>query len=383
VSPVAREKVFAAEWPAFERQLSSLHARIEQTVPEFESLFQRKTFNEPLARCTAQTWVERYVGARETRELLAGHEQLVNRACPPWQRDLFDQLQAELDGYAMDMKSLLIRTRRFELQKNGTLAIHPGIHETCEGRRKSIRAIVSRILDPLDVPLTAEAAAWANAETFEQRKHYIHRLEHRVRTWASPLEPRRPTAGGRRQASRTAARTARSIELLLDGHELHAFEGSGWELDRIFACLVVERFAARLKRRSAKGAARAADTARREIERLQSRGPHASLAPLHYALRAFAATLPDRLGRDTRRLGRDLIAAARELIRAAPESRDRGRQLTTLLDRLEDRVGSTRNARTAAPRTRGASPANPDQPAAKRTTSQRRTTVKRSAGRKR
>ncbi len=166
-------------WAAFERTVTRLTVPL-RTVLDLDTLFDRKTFNEPIYRCTDQAWVRRYDGARETFARLDA-EKHVAAACSAHERAVFALLRAELNGYAMDMQSLLLRPRRFELAERGELTIDPAIRTCCEDRRMAIGSLVTMLRHPLDEPLRADAIRFMAAETDAERKRIVHRLEGTVR----------------------------------------------------------------------------------------------------------------------------------------------------------------------------------------------------------
>jgi hypothetical protein len=68
--------------------------------------------------------------------------------------DLFDQLIAETDGYAMVMQAFLLQENKFsELQKGGALDLPEGIRDARERRRLRLKFLVSRLLAPDGAPI--------------------------------------------------------------------------------------------------------------------------------------------------------------------------------------------------------------------------------------
>ena len=57
-------------WTAFRAELDRISVPVSDLVPRFEVMFLRKTFNEPIQKCTDRAWIRRYDGARVTHELL-------------------------------------------------------------------------------------------------------------------------------------------------------------------------------------------------------------------------------------------------------------------------------------------------------------------------
>src|SRR6266702_3175470 len=174
-------KGFQDAWPAFENDLKGTAVAVQVLLPELERWFRRKTFDEPLQQCTDQNWPARYDGARQTHDRMLDHLDAVRNACPRYQVDLYEQLLALVESYAMDIRALLLKAQTFDLDHSGELVIDKGILRACESRREHIREITSRLLDPLAVSATEEAAAFWLSDSFEQRKMLVHRREHAVR----------------------------------------------------------------------------------------------------------------------------------------------------------------------------------------------------------
>jgi hypothetical protein len=141
----------------------------------------RKCGCEPLYRCADQAWLARYCGARLTHEKLQPRLNQVKVACPPHERELFDLLLTELNGYAMALQGLLLKHSEFKLSRSGELEMDESIRNCCEDRRLAIRSIATRLLHPLDDPLTVEAVRFMAAETNEEGKMIVHRREVRIR----------------------------------------------------------------------------------------------------------------------------------------------------------------------------------------------------------
>ncbi|HSB71038.1 MAG TPA: hypothetical protein VLT62_17050 [Candidatus Methylomirabilis sp.] len=287
---------FETAWPGFEKDLKGIAVTVQELLPEFEGWFRRKTFDEPLEHCTDQNWPARYDGARQTHDRLSNCAGPVRKACPRYQVDLYEQLLAVVESYAMDIRALLLKAPTFKLGESGRLVVEPeGILRACEDRRGHIKEIVSRMLDPLAVPATEEAAAFWLTDSFDQRKMLVHRLEHAV------LEQRdrqaRFTRGARLESVGRSAGRARGEEHLRqkpDGdlpgpHEARKLFENIWDLDRIFGYLVTEYLYP--------DAAGTVDVLRQaavmELERFRAKREGATLMPLHYALGAMKAALAE------------------------------------------------------------------------------------------
>lgn len=170
-----------AEWKKFESALEQATVPVSELISDLAETFQRKTFNEPLHRCADRAWLARYEGARSTLEKLQPHRDQVKAACPPHERELFELLLRDLDGYGMALQALLLKPVEFELGSSGELQMDEGIKTCCEDRRLAIRSMAARLLHPLDQPLTDDAVRFMAAETNEERKMIVHRLEARIR----------------------------------------------------------------------------------------------------------------------------------------------------------------------------------------------------------
>ena len=323
------EKRFSVAWTRFEQELRGLGIPLQQLIPQFERWFQRKTFEEPLDQCSDQAWVARYDGARQTQDRIDARLGAVRAACPRYQSDLCEHLRMLVESYAMDIRALLLRAKPFALRSDGLLDIPRSIMSACENRRGRIKEVVSRILDPMGVPVTPEAASYWLSDSFEQRKMMIHRCEHGI------LASREPADGAEPPPDIGRARKM--------------MRGT-WELDRIHGFLLIELVHAR-----ADGAAddliRAANE---EVERLTANRKRSAM-PLYYALRALLQTVTVRGSRRPKELD-SLHAAIEPLLAPSKRTRaveapaiDRGGQIRGVLKNLDrvlrSRVGGKRGRR--------------------------------------
>jgi len=178
----ARETMNSA-WEKFKKALDELAIPARDLIRELDSWFQRKTFNEPLHCCADQSWLRRYDGARQTRDRLTAHIDRVRAACSEHESGVFEMLVSELDGYAMALAALLLTPKIFPLGDRGELTMDPGIRTSCEDRRLAIRSLAGRLLHPVDSPLRRkEAVRFMGAETNEERKMIVHRMESAMRS---------------------------------------------------------------------------------------------------------------------------------------------------------------------------------------------------------
>ena len=248
------ETRFRESWPQLEGKLEMIKPpSVSKVVPELEAYFQRKTFNEPLYECATQSWISRYMGAVQTHERLKADRALLVRHRASYELDLFDQLIAETDGYAMEMQALLLQENKFQgLQKDGALDLPEGIRNACERRRLRVKSLVSRLLAAGGAPIFESSRRFAKMTTLEEKKDLlIHPAERAIRKKDDPY----------------------SRELV------EQCEGSQWEFDRIVYYLAQERW----EDLDQKALVRCADA---EVEKVTSRAEPGSLVPLYYALRA-------------------------------------------------------------------------------------------------
>jgi hypothetical protein len=251
---VSWEARFQQHWPELERKLVAIEPlSVSKVVPELEAYFQRKTFNEPIHECATQSWIARYVGAVQTYERLKADRALLVRHRASYGLDLFDQLIAATDGYAMVMQGFLLQENKFlGLQQNGALDLPEGIRNACEQRRLRVKLLVSRLLAAGAAPIFESSRRFAKMATLEEKKNLlIHPAERAIRKKEDPY----------------------SRELV------EQCEGSQWEFDRIVYYLAQERW----EDLDQKALVRCADA---EVEKVTSRAESGSLVPLYYALRA-------------------------------------------------------------------------------------------------
>jgi hypothetical protein len=314
----AYRHLFDDHWPAFERELGRLHISMPQLVPEFEAWFRRKTFEEPLPQCTDQDWLGRYEGARQTHERLSAQIASVRSACPRYQVDLYARLLSLLDAYAMDIRALLIGTADFALADSGELSIPRGVLKACENRRNEIKEVVSRLLDPMAVPHTDEAARFWLSDSPDVRKMMVHRCEY-------PLIA--SSNGGQSDVDiPPASESPKLLESL-------------WDLDRILGYLLLEHG----RHRVPVAEVTLSHAVSLEIDRCRA-SHDGSMMPLYYACRALKAALRrsgGKASRSTATIVRPLFDEMRQLIdrsRPGPDGEprlDRGGELRRLMGEID------------------------------------------------
>jgi hypothetical protein len=329
----ANEFLIADEpWLRFERVVKDAAVPLARVIADLQSFFQRKTFDEPLHHCADQAWLSRYEGARVTLDRLKEYRPLVKAACAPYEHGLFEMLLSDLDVYAMAIQALLITPKDFRLGPQGELQMDPGIQTCCEDRRLAIKSITTRLLHPIDKPMTTAAVRFMAADTDEERKAVVHLVEGRIRYHRElAYEAVSSNRATRAEADCDAltrlmndhplkhdpspnADGAELVEPLLQrampaNERLMTFRASSWDLDRIFYYRLVyyyETAAFRWPEAAVPDAAAAsgADSDRladplehdlfcaardveMEAEKYRARTKGGSLMPLTYALAAL------------------------------------------------------------------------------------------------
>jgi hypothetical protein len=277
---------------------------LTDVVRNFEQLFRRKTFDEPLAECTHQRWIDRYGGARETAALLGDHLDRVRAECRPHVGVLFGDLRAQVDAYAMDLGAFLLCEQRFEHDDEGRLKVVPsGAKNALERRRSGIKERVAKLLDPAAAPCFEEACRFELVETFAEKKNLIHRKDDELKGRGWPV-----TDEDRKELGRAMA--------------------SDWSFDRIVSYLAREREDVDVPT--------AVGQVRLEVERVDAQGSGASHMALHYSLRlprkAIERGVIDGSTVD------DVLGALEQVTRVI-DGRDAGGQITRELDVIRAGLG--------------------------------------------
>lgn len=175
------EDLYSKWWAKLEAALDKIPApAITELVPGFADLFDRKTFREPLPDCTNQRWLDRFAVARSVHTALKEAANQVDDRSRAGARQLYGELVAAVDAYAMAMSGFLVEEKHFGFDGQGKLAAPAGAIKTCEERRKKVNDLVAILADPKsDTPVFDEAVRFADSEP-EHRKSLIHRWEARL-----------------------------------------------------------------------------------------------------------------------------------------------------------------------------------------------------------
>lgn len=259
---------FNDRWPELHEFLRDIAApRVAEIYPEFERLFQRKTFYEPIDECSDQVWLDRFEAARDTRTALQAHETIVREAAQPWQVWLFEKLLSHVDAYARLLRVYLLvergfkpGARRLDFASPRPLPIAEPLEALpalCEHRCREIRHVVFCLTRPEGAPVFADDAlafAKLGLDARDDKKRLVHMKESEI------------DRGTLRLSSQTIDACGRSF----------------WSFDRLIAYLLLERdpgLDTNMPRRVSQ-----------EVERLEA-GEEQSRMPLHYALRALRSDL--------------------------------------------------------------------------------------------
>ncbi len=269
----AWKNAFERRWKKFGDELNQIRVFVPELIPGFRDLFQRKTFQEPVQQCTAQSWLDRYNGAQATRAELLSHRAAVREACWPDQRELYENLLMQLDVYAMDIAALLLPRREpYNLNDRGELEIDtPGVQRACERRRLRVKEYVAALSDRHARPKTEDAVRFFTSESAEERQMLCRRLEFEVRR-------ERPGEGAVGNARLEPARDLEVEECL----------ASSWDFDRIAGYLRQEK----REPPSASHLEKYLRSVTREMDLFRSRADAATALPVYYALRVLCAALP-------------------------------------------------------------------------------------------
>ncbi|HMO44791.1 MAG TPA: TIR domain-containing protein [Rubrivivax sp.] len=261
---------FDARWPELNRFLRSIAApRLSELIPEIDSLFQRKTFDEPLDQCTDQGWIARCDGARDTLLAIERRAAGVENCCQPWQVWLYRKLQSQLDGYVRDLREHLLVERRFAVAGAAKVdfgqalelpAPRPAaaIAATCLRRCREIRHVVFCLTKPQGAPRLDDALRFAQLgiDQFDDKKRLLQ-------SKGVPVD-----------------RTALGIEAQDD---LEACANSMWDFDRIIYY--------RVRASEPVSPDRMVQCVENELHQVEADGPGASKMPLHYAVKAWLSAV--------------------------------------------------------------------------------------------
>lgn len=247
---------FADQWADLEQRLDAIGPQpVTSVFPQLPSLFERKTFQEPVDECMDQSWFQRYDGAVATWEALRAQADLVTAECGEAGAEMFRELLAQVDGYAMDLRALLFTPETFDLTDDGRRAVPTGIRVALERRRTAVHALMAQLADQRQQPVVPEAYRFERAVSFAERKRIIHRVEQRLPAVTD--------------SSTTASDTAAGSMT------------SDWALDRIAWYLAGER--------AQRDPGEALRATRRELELVRA-ADRPTLVALHYSLRWLLAT---------------------------------------------------------------------------------------------
>ena len=255
-------------WPELDELLRDIETpRLADLYPDFERLFQRKTFYEPIEECSDQVWLDRHEAARDTLAALKGYEAIVRSAARPWQVWLFEKLLGHVDAYTRLLRVYLIvergfkpGSRRLDFASPRPLPVPEPLESLpalCEHRCREIRHVVFCLTRPEGTPVFADEAlsfAKLSLDARDDKKRLVHLKESEIERGTRLLSPEDVAKCGR----------------------------SFWSFDRIVYYLLIEqdpKLDPKVPRRVTQ-----------EVERLNA-GEEKSRIPLHYAFRALRRAL--------------------------------------------------------------------------------------------
>ena len=310
-----KKKWWTALAGALQRKAATL--RPTEVAPTLSTLFNRKTFREPVQKCVGRSWLQRYNGAQSTLESLRRIEPDIARQCRPYASELLQRLIEVTDTYAMAMAALLLKELECELDRKGDLVLlPPGIRKACESRRIEALQLQAALVAETQAPVFDESPAFERLDTFAQRKDVVHRKEAEIQLalkdkppvcewWKPPLLP-----------EKDALRTAST---------------STWMLDRILY-YVVRREQGNVPLEEAT----AFVCHEWEIVRAPEGGPPSRMA-LHYSLGVLEKTLGERKWRVNPPTRRQLERVFRRL--DALERQTSGSRVAERVNEMRARMG--------------------------------------------
>jgi hypothetical protein len=292
-------------WESFQTLLSDIpHIELEKIIPDFNHLFQRKTFLESIYRCLNRDWLSRYNGALKIFNRIKGHEEQV-RACRLFIKDAYAALVASLDSYVMCLSQLLGTSESSIHAESGQIHFDKnGIATACEQHRKRILELVENLSDKNQMPIFDESFRFGQA-AFMERKNLIHEKKAFADKELAHTDTQRRN------------KFARKLELCAD---------SLWDFDRIlyFHCHE-EETDLELKKEVRR--------ARRELEKANAKGVGASLMGLNYSLGPVEKALTAPPAEPESASVKLLCEDVRKYIERT--NTDEGGQVRAALDRIE------------------------------------------------
>lgn len=316
------QRLFDEHWPDLDRFIRSVAApKFVQLFPDFEALFERKTFGEPIDECTDQGWVARYDGARDTLLTIERRVEVVERCCQPWQTWLYRKLHSQLDGYVRDLRENLLLGRRFAVDDAGkvdfgrpdrlpALRSAGAIATTCRRRCAEIGHVVFCLTKPQGAPQLDDALRFAKLGIgqFDDKKRL-------VQSKGTPVD--------------------RAALGIAPAEELERCADSFWDFDRIIYYRVLHDEPIEADRIGA--------LVEKEQHQAEADGPGASKMPLHYAVKAWLSALERRPTQafDAAQAARRIDGALRFLDRSAKPG-DNDPKLRALLAEIAALVQSRR-----------------------------------------
>jgi hypothetical protein len=268
-----RRKKFETAWPELVEQLAGIKpAKLTDVVPDFESLFRRKTFDESMYDCLNQGWLARYDGARSVETRLRAQQRTVREACDRYVADMFDAVISDVSAYAMCL-AVQLAEQPSPIDAQGKVAFQQGgVAAACERHRRRVKELVARLIDEQQAPMFQEAFHFEASEALFERKRVILRKAAQIRQ------------------RRTAFSEEMNAPIVKDDGDSppkkHRCRDSEWDFDRIVYYMWVELTWANMH------LATHLRCVRTELEREAGGAGDPFRLSLAYALRVIAKGLP-------------------------------------------------------------------------------------------
>ena len=290
-----------AAWEKLDKRLAKIpYESMQEIFPDLERRFRRKTFDEPIDECVSQKWKDRFAGAHVTLDLLKERQPEVRRRAAPHVAQCYDELVAELDYYADGLGAEFLCEQRFEKRKSGRLKLPEDL--ASESRRKRVRSMFIRVLNPLGAPVLPEARLY---------EHYrLDSEDSCAQLW---------------QVAESAWAARRSVGSKANLKRMREWEASAWAFDRIVYYSAVPRNAVESDELGEK----LLEATRREVEILWTYQESFGVGtldprPLYFALSALEKALEDGCTIDaslTEKLLTKVRELAKEIVQATEDNR--------------------------------------------------------------
>jgi hypothetical protein len=126
-----------------------------------------------MAQCSEQTWLMRYEGVVETRVKLKEYLPAL-KLDGSYKLDIFEELLAALDIYAMNLRATTLSSDRYEFKTDGRLKLPAHVEHLCEAARHRVHTLVTRLMLKEGSPVLLEnSRMYAKLKGFQERKELV------------------------------------------------------------------------------------------------------------------------------------------------------------------------------------------------------------------